>query len=109
MEDQLSANDNQTKSIAVEARECLRIFEAICEALRTVEPEEASRIGFERNTILLDFQDAQARFKAWGVSIAAFRDHLHPMSLDFRLRDAPSIQMRLCRILGELQEYLGDC
>jgi len=77
--------------------------------LRTPTPDEAAKRGLERNTVLLDFQDAQAKFKVWGISIAAFRSELHPTSLGFRLRDAPDIRTGLCLVLKELREYLDDC
>jgi hypothetical protein len=83
--------------------------ERICNTLRTLTPDEAAKRGVERNTALLDFQDAQAKFKAWGISIAAFRSELHPTSLGFRLRDAPDIRKCLCQVLKELREYLDDC
>ena len=96
-------------AIAPEARTCLSYLENICDTLRILTPDEEIRVGFERTTVLLNFQDAQAKFKAWGVSIAAFRNEMHPMSLDFRLRDALDIRKRLCQVLEELREYLEDC
>jgi hypothetical protein len=95
--------------IAPEANTCLSYLERICDALRILKPEEEIRIGVERITAFVNFQDAQAKYKAWGVSIAAFRSGLHPTSLDFRLRDAVDIRKRLSLVLEELREYLEDC
>jgi hypothetical protein len=99
----------QSTSISSNASTCLEYLEKICHNLLVLTPGEANRVGVERNIALLNFQDAQAKFKAWGVSIAAFRSKSHPTSLDFRLRDAPDIQKRLCQVLKEIQEYLDDC
>jgi hypothetical protein len=99
----------QPAAIGPEASICLSYLEKICNTLRTLTPDEAAKRGVERNTALLDFQDAQAKFKAWGISIAAFRSELNPTSLGFRLRAAPDIQTRLCLVLKELREYLDDC
>jgi hypothetical protein len=99
----------QPTPIALEANTCLSYLEKICDTLRILKPEEEIRTGVERNTALVNFQDAQAKYKAWGVSIAAFRSGLHSTSLDFRLRDALDIRKRLCQVLEELREYLEDC
>jgi hypothetical protein len=110
VQDQLLADLNiQLTPIAPEASICLSYLERICNTLKILTPDEAAERGVERNTALLDFQDAQAKFKAWGISIAAFRSELHPTSLGFRLRDAPDIRKRLCQVLKELREYLNDC
>ncbi|OBT70030.1 hypothetical protein VE03_00659 [Pseudogymnoascus sp. 23342-1-I1] len=53
-------------------------------------------------------QDSRVKFKAWGTSIAAFRQWHFPTSLDFRLRDAHEIRSRLLEILEYLLEYLND-
>lgn len=101
--------NTQPTAIAPEASICLNYLEEICNTLRILTPDEAAQCGIERNTALLNFQDAQAKFKAWGISIAAFRSELQPTSLGFRLRDAPDIRKRLCQVLKELREYLDDC
>lgn len=99
----------QSTAIAPEASTCLSYLEKICNTLRVLTADQANWWGVERNTALLNFQDAQAKFKAWGTSIAAFRSGLNPTSLDYRLRDAPDIRKRLCQVLKELREYLDDC
>jgi hypothetical protein len=101
--------NTQPTAIAPGASICLNYLEKICNTLRILTPDEAAKRGVERNTALLDFEDAHAKFKAWGISIAAFRSELHSTSLGFRLRDAPDIRTRLCLVLKELLEYLDDC
>ncbi|KAF4631570.1 hypothetical protein G7Y89_g6549 [Cudoniella acicularis] len=100
---------HQPTAVSTDAKLCRSHLEKICDNLRAITISEADIIGIDRNATLLHFQDSHARFKAWGVSIAAFRGELHPMSLDFRLRYAPDIRERLCKVLGELREYLEDC
>ncbi|OBT86784.1 hypothetical protein VE02_04226 [Pseudogymnoascus sp. 03VT05] len=53
-------------------------------------------------------QDSYAKFKAWGTSIAAFREVHVPTSLDFRLSDALEIRSTLLGVLEYLREYLND-
>lgn len=110
VQQQLQVNLNsQPTAIAPEASICLRYLEKILNTLSSLTPDEAAERGVERNTALLDFQDAHAKFKAWGISIAAFRSESNPKSLGFRLRGAPDIRSRLCLVLKELREYLDDC
>lgn len=105
----LSTGLSQPIAINTEARTCLSNLEKICRSLRVLTPDEAITAGFERHVALLNFQDALAKFRAWGVNVAAFRGESHPTSLHFRLRDAPDIRSRVCQVLEELQEYLHDC
>ncbi|RDL39878.1 uncharacterized protein BP5553_04218 [Venustampulla echinocandica] len=108
VQQRLLIDPSQPTLIAPKARTCLGYLEKICDTLRIITPDQAIKVGFERNTALLNFQDAIAKFQAWGVSIAAFRSEMRPMSLDFRLRDALDIRKRLCQVLEELREYLED-
>ncbi len=65
-------------------------------------------LGEDAHLALFAMQDARARFKAWGESIAAFHDVLARDSLDFRLREALEIRGRAVEILNYLQEYLHE-
>jgi hypothetical protein len=65
-------------------------------------------LGYDRDHALLTMQDARARFKAWGESIAAFHPGSVRTSLDFRLREAPEVRGRALQILEYLQEYLHE-
>lgn len=95
-------------AISPQALYCLRRFETICDELRNIEQETAIQNGYDRNLVLLAMQDSRAKFKAWGTSIAAFRQGHVPTSLDFRLRDALEIRSRLLQVLEYLGEYLND-
>jgi len=87
---------------------CHKLFEAICDELYNLAPESSAQQGINRSSVLLAMQDGRARFMAWGINIAAFRDGRLSTSLDYRLRDAPEIRGRLLSVLGYLQEYLND-
>jgi len=91
------------------ANRCRTCFQEICLTLGNLAPEEAIKAGIERETTLLFFQDAKAKFNAWGSNIAAFHSIFIPTSLGFRLRDAPEIRKRVWQVLEELLEYLIDC
>lgn len=101
-------NPSSLNSISSLSQDCLRRFEGICDELQKLDQETASKNRYDRNLVLLALQDARARFKAWGTSIAGFRKPHLPTSLDFRLREAPEIRTRLLQVLEYLQEYLND-
>jgi len=101
-------NPPSLNSISSLSQDCLKRFEEICGILQDLDQETAIRNGYDRNPVLLALQDARARFKAWGTSIAGFRKPHLPTSLDFRLREAPEIRTRLLQVLEYLQEYLND-
>ncbi|KFZ00936.1 hypothetical protein V501_10348 [Pseudogymnoascus sp. VKM F-4519 (FW-2642)] len=94
--------------ISSQARYCLKRFETICDELQNLKEETAIQNGYNRNLVLLTMQDSCAKFKAWGTSIAAFRNVHVPTSLDFRLRDALEIRSTLLGVLEYLGEYLDD-
>jgi hypothetical protein len=108
-QEQISMAIGEPIAINLQAKTCLNDLEKICAALRILAPDEALTAGFDRHVACLNFEDSRAKFKAWGVSIAAFRSESHQTSLQFRLRDAPDIQKRVSQVLEELREYLDDC
>lgn len=108
-QEQISTALGEPITINLEARICLRELEKICADLRNLAPDEALTAGFDRHVACLNFEDSRAKFKAWGVNIAAFRSESRQTSLQFRLRNAPDIQKRVSQVLAELQEYLDGC
>lgn len=94
--------------ISSQALYCLKRYETICDELENPKQETAIQNGYNRNLVLLTMQDSCAKFKAWGTSIAAFRQVHVPTSLDFRLRDALEIRSTLLGVLEYLGEYLND-
>ncbi|TVY80276.1 NAP1-binding protein [Lachnellula suecica] len=99
---------SSSTTISSLALDCLEYFEAICNLLKSPDQKRASQDGYDINHVVLAMQDGRAKFKAWGSNIAAFREKLHPTSLEFRLKDAPEIRSRLMQVLVYLQEYLQD-
>jgi hypothetical protein len=92
------------------SKDCLKRFRYIDGLLQDPEAShgEYEISGYDTHLALLAIQDARARFKAWGESIAAFHDGPAKTSLDFRLREAPEIRGRALQILEYLQEYLHE-
>jgi hypothetical protein len=103
-------NSNDPSAISLLSKGCLKRFRYIDGLLQDLEASngEDEIFGYDTHLALLTMQDARARFKAWGESIAAFHDGLARTSLDFRLREAPEIRGRALQILGYLQEYLYE-
>lgn len=76
--------------------------------LQNTRVDDTSQRGFDLESTRLTIEDARARFKAWGASIAAFHDGTLRTSLDSRLKEAPGIRGRTLQVLQDLQEYLHD-
>lgn len=95
-----------SSSISTLCNGCLYCYQNLSDALEASTPEEADEVGFNREASLAMTQDAQSRFKAWGVNIAAFQKGHLQNSLDSRLKEAKDIRQRILRILKDLQESL---
>jgi len=93
--------------IAVNSRKCIADLTNLCDTLREVTVEESGRRGYDRNQVLVAMEDAQARFKAWAVNIAALHSGNMRSSLDFRLMDAADMRRRTLKVLEDLQESLN--
>jgi malonyl CoA-acyl carrier protein transacylase len=97
-------------AISLLSRDCLKRFDYVCDILKDIQIgknwDETPR--FDTSLALLAAQDACARFKAWGDSIAAFHDGCVRTSLDSRLREAPDFRRRALQILEYMQEYLHE-
>jgi len=101
--------DSKTVSaISLIARACLKKFEILHDLLQSLPLDQPGDIELDLQNTRLVVEDAQARFKAWGTNIAAFRDGNLRISLDFRLNEAPGVKSRAIRILKDLEEYLDD-
>ena len=89
------------------SRKCVKDYTNLCDALREVTVEEGRRRGYGRNQALIAMQDAQARFNAWAVNIAALHPGNLQSSLDFRLMEAADIRHRILKVLEDLQDSLN--
>ena len=103
-----SQDFNNPSAISILAKDCLMRLKQICSILKSTRLDVTS---YDPNIALPTMEDALARFRAWGSSIAAFQPGLAKTSLDSRLREAGGIRNRALKILEELQEYLheGEC
>jgi hypothetical protein len=98
--------DEEVSSISVLANGCLERFKKLVVSLQR--PGTPGDAGFDIESTRLAIEDARARFKAWGTSIAAFHNGRLRTSLDFRLNEAPGIRGRTVQVLRDLQEYLDE-
>lgn len=101
-------DSNSTRPISVHCKECLESYRELCDGLGAVTPEQALDIGFDRSASRDFTQDAQSRFKAWAVNIAALQGARLKSSLDFRLQEATEIRQRIVKILTTLNESLHE-
>lgn len=113
METPMPPSPNDPAAISLLSKDCLKRFHRICDILQDEAPNHPSlpEDGFpslDTHLALLTMQDARARFKAWGDSIAAFHPGHVRTSLDFRLEEASEVRGRVLQILEYLQEYLHE-
>jgi hypothetical protein len=92
--------------ISTVSNDCVKRFQSLHDAVDKSTVEEATEAGFDRDAALVMIQDAQSRFKAWGLNIAAFQKGHLKSSLDARLMEAKEIRERILRILRDLKESL---
>ena len=99
---------NDATEIFPLCKECLQLFEELVETLEGVSFEEAMANGYDRDATLTALEEAQSRFKAWAIGIAALqRGHLRS-SLDFRLKDAKDIRTRILKVLRDLVQSISS-
>ena len=96
----------EDSTICLLANGCLKKFKRLFDVLNRQYTSIDAQVDLDSTRLVIE--DAQARFRAWGTNIAAFREGKHRISLDYRLNEAPGIKRRTLQILGDLQEYLGD-
>ncbi|CAG8953279.1 hypothetical protein HYFRA_00003486 [Hymenoscyphus fraxineus] len=91
-----------SSAIAPLANECLKIFQNLLDTSQKCHPD------FEIDNVRTTIDEARARFKAWGINIAAFRSAEIRTSLDSRLSEAPAIRSTILQILEDLKGYLTE-
>lgn len=99
---------SNTLPISIHCKKCLEGYGTLCDALGAVTPEQALDIGIDQNVSHDFMQDAQSRFKAWAVNIAALQGAHLQSSLDLRLKEATEIRQRIVKILTTLNESLNE-
>ena len=78
---------------------CLRLFDSLSRSLETKNASSVSCPGI---------LDEYARFRIWADNIGALLNSEQRNSLDFRLRNAPKVSIRVIEFLEDLEEALQD-
>jgi hypothetical protein len=102
---------DETKALSpifLVAKSCLMKFRELSAEFYVFEPDKAEQLGFDLDPTRLVIEEGQARFKAWGSNIAAFRNGKLRTSLDFRLAEASGMKRRTLQVLTDLREYLNE-
>jgi hypothetical protein len=87
-------------SIATHVHGCLEAFQTICESLANAE------LNIKRKLQLGSLSDNLGRFRLWVGNIGAHRKGRS--SLDYRLREASHIRLRVIELLQNLKAVLQD-
>jgi hypothetical protein len=101
-----SHEPDHSSEIFIHCKECVDQYEDLVDLLRDITLDNAKEYGYDRDLSLGIVQEAQARFKAWAVNIAALQKGHLRSSLDFRLKEATDIRRRILKDLGNLQDSL---
>lgn len=89
-------------------RKACTSFENLVDSLEGVSLDEGKPNGYDRDAALTTVEEAQSRFKAWAINIAALQRGHFRSSLDFRLKDAKEIRTRIVKVLKDLLQSISS-